>query len=76
MNGQIEDDKKMSKKEKRIRERRERRRRKQRHNRLKKCKKKDRRMYHMGKEFVVTFYKTDNVKMRHIHVTIFSVEKQ
>jgi len=43
---------------------------------MKKCKKEDRMIHNLGKEFVLTFYKIDNVTMRPIPVTIFAVEKQ
>ena len=43
---------------------------------MRKCKKEDRTINNLGKEFVATFYKTDNVTMRRVRVTIFTVEKQ
>jgi hypothetical protein len=43
---------------------------------MKKCKKENRTIHNLGKEFVVTFYKTENVTKRYIRVTIFAVEKQ
>jgi hypothetical protein len=43
---------------------------------MKKCKKEDRTIHNLGKEFVVTFYKTDNVTIRRVSATIFAVGKQ
>jgi len=43
---------------------------------MRKCKKENSTIHNLGKEFVVTFYKTYYVTTRRVRVTIFAVEKQ